>query len=281
MTGTWKPRAGAVTVAALALGVVAPLAARTTMFGESHRAAAQQDWRWSGQVPAGEWIEVKGVNGDVRAERASGNQVVVTAVRRAGRRGRVEDVRIERIEHEDGVTICAVYPSREGREPNRCTAGENWNSNVQDNDVEVDFVVQVPRGVHFRGATVNGEMEALSMPADAIVSTVNGSVSVSAAGVVEAVTVNGSIDATTGVADPDRNLEFRTVNGSITLNVPRSFGARFRASVLNGNISSDFPVNVNRGRYVGARASGEFGDAGRTLRMETINGNIRLRRAGS
>jgi len=121
-------------------------------------------------------------------------------------------------------------------------------------------------------------MEAMEMPADAIVSTVHGSVSVSAAGVVEATTVNGSIEATTGIADPDRNLEFRTVNGSITLNVPRSFEARFRASVLNGNISSDFPVNVNRGRYVGARATGEIGNASRTLRMETVNGNIRLRR---
>lgn len=275
MTTTWKPGAAIALVAVAAMATL-PAAA----FGEAEQAGTQQDWRWSGAVSTGDWIEIKGVNGDVRAERADGSQVVVTARIREGRRGRAGDVRIQRIETEDGVTICAIYPSRPDRERNRCTAGDEWNSNVHDNDTEVDFVVQVPRGVHFRGATVNGEMEALDMPADAIVSTVNGSVNVTAAGVVEAVTVNGSIEATTGAADPDRNLEFRTVNGSITLSVPRSFEARFRASVLNGNISSDFPVNVNRGRYVGARASGEIGDADRTLRMETINGNIRLRRGG-
>jgi DUF4097 and DUF4098 domain-containing protein YvlB len=246
-------------------------------------AAAQgtQDFRWSGAVPAGQWVEVKGVNGDVRAEPARGSEVEVTAVRRAGERGRVEDVRIETVRHDGGITFCAIYPSRRGQPENRCTPGERWSTNTENNDATVEFVVRVPRGVHFRGQTVNGEVQAERMPANALVSTVNGGVRVSAAGVVEATTVNGAIEATTGSANPGRDLDFRTVNGDIELRVPADFRARVRAKLLNGSVSSDFPLNITRGRYVGARAEGEIGTGGRALGLETVNGSIRIRRAGS
>ncbi|MBA3969471.1 MAG: hypothetical protein H0X52_05160, partial [Gemmatimonadetes bacterium] len=72
--------------------------------GSASMAAAQQDFRWSGVVPAGQRVEIKGVFGDVRAEAASGSEVEVSAVRRAGRQGRVEDVRVETVKHEGGVT---------------------------------------------------------------------------------------------------------------------------------------------------------------------------------
>lgn len=239
----------------------------------------QEDFHWRGSLAAGQRIEVKGVNGSIRAEPASGGEVEVTAVRRRGREGRLEDVRIERISHGDGVTICAIYPSARNRRPNRCTAGDEWSTNVQDNDVRVEFVVRVPRGVHFLGSTVNGDVEAVGMPADAKVSTVNGEVEVSAAGVVEASTVNGDVDVATGRADAGRDLSYSTVNGDITLRVPAAFRARVDAELLNGRIASDFPLEITRGRYVGSSAEGEIGRGGRDLRLRTVNGNIAIRRA--
>lgn len=243
-------------------------------------AAGQRDFRWSGALAAGQRVEVKGVTGDIRAEPSGGSEVEITAVRRAGRRGSAEEVRVETVRHGDGVTVCAVYPAPAGKPANRCTAGEGWEVNNQDNDTRVDFVVRVPRGVHFLGATVNGRVQARSMPADATVSSVNGAVEVSAAGIVEASTVNGNIDAATGTAAPGRDLRFQTVNGNITLRVPADFGARVHASMLNGELVSDFPLTMSRGRFVGRSAQGEIGRGGRTLHLETINGAIRIRRAG-
>jgi hypothetical protein len=243
-------------------------------------ASAQQDFHWTGTMAAGQRLEIKGVHGTIRAEPSSGNQVEVTAVRRRREEGRVEDVRIERVVHEDGITFCAVYPSARANRPNRCTPGDEWNSNVQDNDVNVEFTVRVPRGVHFLGATVNGTVRAENMPADATVSSVNGAVTVSAAGAVEASTVNGNVVASTGRANPGRDLDFTTVNGNITLQVPSGFRARVRASLLNGDIGGDFPLDVNRGRYVGASATGQIGGGGHELHLETVNGNIEIRRGG-
>lgn len=243
-------------------------------------ASAQNDFRWTGTLAAGQRLEIKGVHGAIRAEPSSNGQVEVTAVKRSGEKGDPREVRIERVAHNGGVTFCAVYPSGRRNRPNRCTAGEEWSTNVQDNDVRVEWVVRVPRGVNFLGATVNGAVSARDMPADAAVRTVNGAVTVSAAGVVEASTVNGDIDATTGRASAGRDLEFTTVNGDIVLHVPAGFGADVDASLLNGRIESDFPLQIERGRYVGASAEGRIGRGGGRLKMETVNGDLEIRRAG-
>src|SRR5689334_17175094 len=93
------------------------------------RAAAAQDFRWHGLVAQGQAIEVKGVNGDVRAEPSGSNEVEVTAEKR-GRRDDPESVRIEVVPHAGGVTICAVYPSRPGAAPNQCQPGDGGRNNV-------------------------------------------------------------------------------------------------------------------------------------------------------
>lgn len=242
--------------------------------------APQQDFHWRGALDAGQRVTIKGINGNIRAEAASGSEVEITAVKRAGRRGDVDDVRIERVMHAGGVTVCAIYPSPRGGMRNECTAGTDSRVNNENNDVRVDFVVRVPRGVHFYGGTVNGSVSAEDMPADASVSTVNGAATVSAAGVVQASTVNGDVEATTGQANPARDLRFSTVNGSITLNVPAGFRATVDAELLNGRIDSDFPLRITSGRYVGRSAEGEIGGGGRELNLSTVNGNIRIRRSG-
>ena len=60
------------------------------------------------------------------------------------------------LEHSGGVTICAVYPHRPNREPNECAPGEGGRNSVQNNDVSVEWEVQVPRGVNLTARTING-----------------------------------------------------------------------------------------------------------------------------
>src|SRR5438309_5889850 len=146
-------------------------------------ADAQSEFHWKGKVAPGKAIEIKGVNGDVRADAGSGD-VEVSAVKHA-RRSDPDEVKIEVVQHEDGVTICAVYPS-DGRRENTCEAGDDGHMNVRDNDVTVDFTVRVPVGVRFRGKTVNGEVEAAVGSSDVEATTVNGSIRISTTGYAEA-----------------------------------------------------------------------------------------------
>lgn len=237
----------------------------------------QNEFRWRKQLAAGRVIEIKGVNGNVRAEAATGNEAEVVATKR-GRKSDPAGVEIRLVEHAGGVTICAVYPSSDPNRPNGCEPGDSWRSNVRNNDVVVDFVVRVPAGVGFDGRTVNGEVGARSLGANVRAYTVNGGIEVSTSGYAEAKTVNGSINATLGRADWTDKLDFETVNGSINLELPADASADLRAETLNGNVSTDFPMSV-QGRFNKRTMSGIIGGGGRELALRTVNGAIRIRRA--
>ena len=239
--------------------------------------AQAQDFNWHGRLAAGKRLEVKGVNGDVRAVLASGAEAVVNA-RKQARRSDPDEVEIKVVESEDGITICAVYPTpRRAREENNCEPGDRWRSSTDNNDVTVDFEVQVPAGVTFNGKTVNGEMSAEGLKGDVQASTVNGSVRVTTTGLAEASTVNGSVYAQLGRADWTNDLEFSTVNGGITLILPGKLDTEIRANTVNGDIETDWPLTIS-GRFSNRRIRGTIGAGGRALSLSTVNGEIRLKK---
>ena len=240
--------------------------------------AAAQDFNWHGRIAAGKRLEVKGVNGDVRAVLTSGGETVVNA-RKHARRSDPDDVEIKVVESDDGITICAVYPTPpRARKENTCEPGESWHSNTENNDVVVDFDVQVAPGVAFNGQTVNGEMSAEGLKADVKASTVNGSVRVTTTGLAEASTVNGSVYVEMGRADWSNELEFSTVNGGITLILPGKLDTEIRATTVNGDIEADWPLMVT-GRFSQRRLRGTIGAGGRSLSLSTVNGEIRLKKS--
>lgn len=247
----------------------------TSGVGEWSSIAAQQaPFRWQGQLAAGQTIEVRGINGEIRATGVSGAMVEVTAVKQA-RRSDPNSVRINVEQHGNGVTICAVYPTTNASQRNDCQGSGN---NVRDNDVQVDFTVNVPVGVNLVARTVNGKIEADSTSANADLKTVNGTVRFSTAGYGQAETVNGSITASLQRADWTEPLHFRTVNGGITVDLPSDTNADVNAQVVNGSITSDFPMIVS-GRLDPRRANLKLGSGGRRLDLQTVNGSITLRRS--
>jgi DUF4097 and DUF4098 domain-containing protein YvlB len=239
-------------------------------------AAAQESWSWNGTVPSGRTLEIKGVNGGIKAVAASGSEVRVQVTKRA-RRNDPDDVRMVVVEHGGGVTICALYPNRADREPNECAAGEGGRNSVQNNDVSVEWEIQVPRGVNLTARTVNGSIEATGLSGTTLARTVNGGVRVSTSGVAQASTINGSIDATLGSSDWQDELEFESTNGSVVVSFTGDLNAQVDASTVTGSIETDFPLEV-RGRFMNRRISGTVGTGGRTLSLQTVNGRIELRR---
>lgn len=233
------------------------------------------DFRWTGRVPDGRALEIKGVNGPIFVQPADGADAVVTTEAR-GRRSDPASVRIDVVEHEGGVTLCAVYPPAEDGDENYCAPGSDGRMNTSRNDVEVEFHVSVPAGVPFVGRTVNGEIEALGLESDVRVATVNGDVEISTTGYAEAETVNGSIDATMAEPPAEGGLSFSTVNGSIDLDLPDDVDAELEARWLNGDLESDLPILLS-GRMGRRSARGTLGEGGPRLEVSTVNGSIRIR----
>jgi len=233
------------------------------------------DFQWQGAVAPGQAVEIKGVNGAIEARPSASGQVEVLA-ERSGRRNDPEEVRIEVVQHGGGVTICAVYPSPND-EPNECVPGAGGRMRVRNNDVKVRFRVRIPAGVGFTGRTVNGGVDADDLGGNLVLTTVNGSIAFSTTGYAEATTVNGSIRGALGRGDWPDTLQFETVNGSITLDLPEGLSTAVEASTVNGSISTDFPLTV-QGRFSRRRLTGTIGGGGRTMELETVNGGISLRK---
>jgi DUF4097 and DUF4098 domain-containing protein YvlB len=228
------------------------------------------DTEWQGDLAAGDIIEIKGINGNIFATAVAGEgaRVIADII------GNGDDpslVTIEVVEHAGGVTVCAIYPDVPGNSPNDCEPGDG-GSIAGNIDVIVNFTIEVPAGVLFDGTTVNGNISATGLTADASAITVNGGISISSDGLVEAITVNGNIAAQTGVITPARPLSFLTVNGNVALVLPASVNASILATTANGIMTSDFPLTeVATGRW-----EGTLGEGGLLLTMATVNGNLQM-----
>ena len=240
---------------------------------DDDRPARREEFKWSGQISPGQTVEVKGVNGAIRAEPSSSGQVEVYAVK-SGRRNDPREVTIKVVPHGDGVTICSVYPSVDD-EPNECLPGRRGRMNTRNNDVKVEFTVRVPSGANLAARTVNGGIEARDLDGRVEVSTVNGSVDFSTQGTGVAKTVNGSITGKLGRADWTDTLTLETVNGSITLALPTGTDADVDARTVNGRINSSLPLTLQE--MTRRSLKGTLGSGGRGLSLGTVNGSITLK----
>jgi hypothetical protein len=253
-----------------------------TLAASSLVAQEQQgrDFRWEGSVAPGKWVKLHNINGDVEVMPASGSRVEVTAVKR-GRRGDPDEVRIEVTRYgtnDENVSICAIWGDAICDENGYRSRRNRRGHDDDDNDIEVEFTVRLPRGVNIDVGTVNGSVDVRGATGEVNASSVNGGVdAISDGGPVTASTVNGSIRASMrSVGSGD--LEFSTVNGSITVELPENIDADVRMNTVNGTLSSrDFPLTVT-GRFNPQNMRATIGRGGTRLSFSTVNGNVELRK---
>lgn len=245
---------------------------------------SDRDFRWDGSISSGRWVYARNLNGSVRVERASGNRLEVTGVKR-WRRGNPEDVRVEvtRVGSGDGdVLVCVLWRditeecNESGYRSQNNRRRDRWSRDNND-DVTLELTVRVPDGVRIDVSSVNGGLEISGATAEVEAHTVNGGIeAVSSGGPVNASTVNGEIDVRMG-AIGNGNLDFSTTNGSITVTVPDGLNADVTMRTVNGSVGSDFPMTVN-GRISPRRISATIGRGGMRIDLATVNGSIDLRR---
>jgi len=239
------------------------------------RAWSQSDsttFHWSGKLAPNNVVEIKNLNGRIDAEPASSDHVEVTAEKFGPE---ADQVKVVTVPSSNGITICAIYP---GASESDCEAGPNWHTHeMHGNRTKVNFHVKVPDNIRFSAQSVNGEIRADNMGKNVVARTVNGSVNVSTKEWADVSSVNGSVEARMGRADWDGTLHIKTVNGSITLEMPNDLSADVNFRSVNGRLNSDFPLTV-QGSMGGRRLEGKVGNGGRELVVETVNGSVDLKK---
>jgi len=265
--------AGAISVAVM--GLVAGVPARAQ--GEKRTVFDPGNFHWQGSLRAGQTLEVINTNGEIGANRASGDAARVEAMR--GGSNDDHEMFVEVVEYGDGVTICAVY-ARE-KAPGRChrggvssESGDWWHGHR----AKINFDVQVPRGVKLNAMTTNGRVHCVNLNSVVQAATTNGDVEVSTSEWASAKTTNGGVRVSMGNAKWSGELELMTTNGSVDVTLPGSAEFQVHAATTNGGISSDFPITV-QGSFGPKSLSGTVGGGGRELKIATTNGGIGLKKS--
>lgn len=249
-------------------------------------------FHWEGVVAAGKSVEIKGAMGNIRAEPSGGSTVVVNATRHG--RATVPDVRFALVSHDEGITICTVYPVPAGVEPNTCEHGDRGREyNTKANDVEIEYLVRLPRGVGFIARTLTGDISSGRLSAPVFASSSAGKVDIKTESFASASTVAGNITIRMGAATWPETLDIASNAGNIRVYLPPAAATSVHAGSSLGSVSSDFPLSGKRPGFFsrlkprgsfGNTLSGVLGDAGasagarRMLDLQSVAGNISIKR---
>jgi len=212
-------------------------------------------------------LSLQNVNGDVTLDGWDKNRIECTALKTAPNQEGLQDLQVEFHKDGDRVTIRVKYPH------------ENIFTHHGEGP-RVDFTLHVPRGTEIdRVEFVNGDVEITNVDGDVEASSVNGRVSgTKLGGDVNLSTVNGAVDlvATSNIS----SIRMNSVNGDISLRLPKKFDARIEAGTLHGDITAIDGIDVDATKFVGSSMSGVIGKGTMKVDLNTVNGSIHIRREG-
>jgi len=222
--------------------------------------AKSKDFNQSYPLVPGGTFELQNVNGPVQVEGWDRNVIEIHAVKIAKENeSDLDRVSIEVDAKPNDVSVVTRYPQNEGVE------------------VAVEYTIRVPHGARVEHiGTVNGTVKIAGVESVEELRTVNGNIEVyEGGGSVHAHTTNGNVHVELSRFPDEKGMAAETTNGSVLLAVPQDTQADLEARSLNGNFYSELPFlqeTASRPREM----RGKFGKGGAPIRLNTVNGGIRI-----
>ena len=259
---------------AFLMAVAAPLSAQ-----QSTASSRAPDFKWEKSLAAGSLVGLHNISGDVRVSTSTSGKVEITGIKR----GRyAEDVTLEVIEHARGITVCAMNRNLdqecdEGGLRSRDDRRRGWRDRDWD-DASIDIVVKVPKEMVVSGGSVSGDVSLDGVEGRIRATSVSGEVSIRAARAtsVRATSVSGDVDVRIENLTGDGDLNFNSVSGNVTAELPNNIDADVTMRSVSGSFDSDFPLTLN-GRMNRHSLEARIGKGGRLLEVHTVSGDVRLR----
>jgi DUF4097 and DUF4098 domain-containing protein YvlB len=257
------------------VGAVAPLTPVSNLSDKDATSdELREEFHQSYPLTANGRVSIENLNGGVRVAVWDQNEVKVDAVKRAFKRERLDEAKIDVSATADGVRIRTRYPD----ENQNFTDEEPRRNN---NPATVEYSLTIPRQAHLESAElVNGSLEIEGLEGDVKASCVNGRVTARGLkGEAKLSTINGGLDATFTHLDESKAISLNSVNGRVLLTIPSDANATLRASTVHGGITNDFGLPVQHGEYVGHDLYGQLGSGGPRIRLGNVNGSVTIKHA--
>ena len=214
-------------------------------------------------------FSLENINGDVTVIGRSGNEVEIVALKKAGSQEVLDGIKINIDHSADSIRVETEHPDKGMK------GWFNWG----DSSGSVSYTVHLPSGADLETVeSVNGDIEISGIYGAVSASTVNGSIKateLSRDGRFD--TVNGAVTAEFAEFGGTQKASLETVNGRLTVILPKQASARVNAETINGGIdASDFGLEADKG-FVGRDLDGNIGDGSARLNLDTVNGSIKIR----
>ena len=214
-------------------------------------------------LPSHGTLRIRNFSGAVRITPASGNDIVIKAVREA-ERDRLNHIKLDIQTSGDTVTI----------EANK--RDDNWRDD-HDNVVKTTFDIQVPAAAILDIHTFSSDLDIRGINGDQKLETFSGEIQVDGAkGSLDAKTFSGKIRANLTAAGSSPNLTAKTFSGGIEVRLADNAKGQVSFNSFSGELTSDIPLTVRSfGRH---DRSGELpgGADGSTLKFHTFSGDVKV-----
>lgn len=221
------------------------------------------------RIPARGTLRVDaGQNGGVTVRAYEGRDVLVRARIQTNARTAEEAREMARgIRVSTDGTIRSSGPDVSGR-------GRGW---------AVGYEILVPARTNLDVQTHNGPISVERLTGDVQLRAHNGPISLNGmAGDVNARTQNGPVTVTlAGRRWSGEGLDVETVNGPVTLRMPRGYSAHLESGTVNGPIRAPSGIRParregGRGYRPGGRINTDINGGGPTIRVVTTNGPVNI-----
>lgn len=232
----------------LGLGMLLMLAAALAGADEGGFTAKRTE-NFNATLTSRSTLRIENVSGDIVASPGKEFSAAVTTTVTAPSQSRADEalrrVRIIQSRDDDEYSLETHWPdSREfsfsqERQGRRRVAEERCRGCK----VTTRYEIVIPPGVKAALRTVNGEVQTRELDGELDLHSVNGSVRASGTRrSVSAQTVNGKVEIVAVAFPPDATANLQTINGTITLTLPKTARFDLAASTTNGSIGSTFPL---------------------------------------
>jgi DUF4097 and DUF4098 domain-containing protein YvlB len=256
------------TVLGLMLGAMMAVAvSATAQASDRHYGTVQDEFHQTYPLAANGTLELNNISGDVQITAWDRNEVKVDAVKHAWSRERLDEAKIVVQPSADRISIKTEYPDRE----------LTFNDDDRNNPASVEYTITLPRAARLDEVKlVNGNLTVEGISGEVRASCVNGRMKATGLGSASRLSaVNGALDVAFERL-PSGAVELHDVNGRLRVTIPSDAQATVKASTVNGGISNNFDLPVQKGRYVGSKLEGQLGSGGTEISLHNVNGRIEI-----
>jgi DUF4097 and DUF4098 domain-containing protein YvlB len=216
-------------------------------------------------------VDLHNINGFAHVTSWNRNEVKVDAVKWAYKPERLKEAEIRVDASPDRVSIRTHYDED----------NQTFCDNCDDNPATVDYTLTVPAGARLDEIKlINGDVTVQNVTGEVRASSINGRVKAEGLrGRTELSTINGPLDATFTGLSGDGRIRLSSINGEVTAVLPSDANTEVRAKTVHGDISNNFGLPVEHGRYVGHSLEGRMGNGEARVELKNVNGEISVKRA--